>query len=41
MEKLRTANEQLRDSGIYWHNACEEVINEYIGKNKKSEYDHW
>jgi len=41
MERLRTANEQLRESGIYWHNACEEVINEYIGKKKKSEYDHW
>jgi 4-hydroxy-3-methylbut-2-enyl diphosphate reductase IspH len=35
MEKLRTANEQLRDSGIYWHNACEEVINDYIAKKKK------
>ncbi len=22
MEKLRKANEKLRDSGVYWHAAC-------------------
>jgi Zn ribbon nucleic-acid-binding protein len=26
LEKLRTANEQLRDSGIYWHDACKKVL---------------
>jgi hypothetical protein len=26
LEKLRKANEQLRDSGIYWHDACKKVL---------------
>ena len=26
LERLRTANEQLRDSGIYWHDACKKVL---------------
>jgi lysyl-tRNA synthetase class I len=26
MEKLRTANESLRDSGRYWYNACKEIL---------------
>lgn len=34
LEKLRTANEQLRDSGQYWHDACKEVI-EDVFKFKK------
>ena len=41
LEKLRTANEQLRESGIYWHGACEEVINEYVGKKKKPSRQYW
>jgi exo-beta-1,3-glucanase (GH17 family) len=41
LERLRTANEQLRESGIYWHNACEEVVDEYIGKKKKPTRNHW
>ena len=34
MEKLRTANEKLRDSGIYWHSACKETIRDLLGKKK-------
>ena len=26
LEKLRTANEQLRESGVYWHDACKDTI---------------
>lgn len=32
LEKLRTANEQLRDSGQYWHDACKTVIEKHIKK---------
>lgn len=32
LEKLRTANEQLRDSGVYWHDACKSVIEKYLRK---------
>ena len=41
LERLRTANEQLRESGQYWHNACEEVVDEYIAKKKKPTRNHW
>ena len=34
MEKLRVANEKLRDSGKYWHDACKEVIRDLLGKKK-------
>jgi len=34
MEKLRKANEQLRDSGKYWHDACKESIRDLLGKKK-------
>ena len=34
MEKLRTANEKLRESGIYWHDACKETIRDLLGKRK-------
>lgn len=34
LEKLRTANEKLRDSGKYWHDACKESIRELLGKKK-------
>ena len=33
MEKLRTANEQLRDSGKFWHDECKEVVRDFFGKN--------
>jgi|TARA_B100000085_G_C18146210_1_gene351488 FtsZ-binding cell division protein ZapB len=34
MEKLRKANEQLRDSGVYWHDACKETVRDLLGKKK-------
>ena len=34
MEKLRKANEKLRDSGVYWHDACREAIRDLLGKRK-------
>tara|TARA_B100001057_G_scaffold349399_1_gene350829 strand:- start:51 stop:326 length:276 start_codon:yes stop_codon:yes gene_type:complete len=32
MEKLRNANEKLRESGIYWHNACKDTVRDLLGK---------
>ena len=32
LEKLRKANEQLRHSGVYWHDACKSVIEKYLKK---------
>ena len=34
MEKLRIANEKLRESGRYWHDACKEAVRDLLGKNK-------
>ena len=34
LEKLRTANEQLRESGIYWHDACKDTVRDLLGKKK-------
>jgi len=34
MEKLRLANEKLRESGIYWHDACKETVRDLLGKRK-------
>ena len=34
MEKLRITNEQLRESGIYWHDACKETVRDLLGKRK-------
>jgi len=34
MEKLRTANEKLRESGVYWHDACKETVRDLLGKRK-------
>ena len=34
MEKLRVANEQLRESGIYWHDACKDTVRDLLGKKK-------
>jgi hypothetical protein len=34
MEKLRVANEQLRESGVYWHDACRETVRDLLGKKK-------
>ena len=35
MEKLRIANEKLRDSGKYWHDACKDTIRDLLGKAKR------
>jgi hypothetical protein len=35
LERLRTANEQLRESGRYWHDACDDLIDRHIAKKKK------
>jgi len=32
LEKLRRANERLRDCGVYWHDACKSVIEKHIRK---------
>ena len=32
LEKLRKSNEQLRESGIYWHDQCKEVVRDFFGK---------
>ena len=34
LERLRTANEKLRESGIFWHDACKETIRDLMGKKK-------
>jgi len=34
MERLRTANEQLRESGVYWHDACKDTVRDLLGKKK-------
>ena len=34
MERLRTANEKLRESGIYWHDACKDTVRDLLGKRK-------
>ena len=34
MDKLRVANEQLRESGVYWHDACKDAIRDLLGKAK-------
>ena len=34
LERLRTANEQLRDSGKYWHDACKETVRDLLGKKR-------
>jgi hypothetical protein len=34
LERLRVANEQLRESGIYWHDACKDTVRDLLGKKK-------
>ena len=34
LEKLRTANEQLRESGVYWHDACKDTGRDILCKKK-------
>ena len=35
LEKLRTANEKLRESGIYWNKATKKLIDRFLAKKKK------
>ena len=35
LEKLRTANERLRDSGVFWNQAVKDVLEKYVAKKKK------
>jgi len=35
MEKLRRANEKLRDSGLYWNQSAKDLIDRYVAKKKK------
>ena len=32
MERLRVANEKLRDSGVYWHDTCKDTVRDLMGK---------
>ena len=34
MERLRKANEQLRESGKFWHDECKEVVRDFFGKKQ-------
>jgi FtsZ-binding cell division protein ZapB len=38
LEKLRRANEQLRDSGVYWNQAVKDLIDKYVVKRKKPKF---
>ena len=34
LDKLRNANELLRDSGKFWHDECKEAVRDLLGKKK-------
>lgn len=34
MEKLRTANDSLRESGKFWHDACKDTVRDLLGKKR-------
>lgn len=34
MERLRNANDGLRESGKYWHDACKDTIRDLLGKKR-------
>jgi len=34
MERLRTANDALRESGKYWHQGCKDTIRDLLGKKR-------
>jgi FtsZ-binding cell division protein ZapB len=34
MEQLRSANDTLRESGRYWHDACKDTVRDLLGKRK-------
>lgn len=39
LEKLRSANEKLRDSGIYWNQSTKDIIDKYVAKKKRPKFD--
>jgi FtsZ-binding cell division protein ZapB len=34
MEQLRSANDALRESGRYWHDACKDTVRDLLGKRR-------
>ena len=34
IERIRKANEQLREAGVYWHDSCKETVRDLLGKKK-------
>ena len=34
LERLRNANDALRESGKYWHDACKDTVRDLLGKKK-------
>ena len=34
MEQLRSANDTLRESGKYWHDACKDTVRDLLGKRR-------
>ena len=34
LDRLRTANEALRDSGKFWHDECKEIVRDFFGKKQ-------
>jgi len=34
MEQLRSANDTLRESGRYWHDACKDTVRDLLGKRR-------
>ena len=34
MERLRHANDALRESGKYWHDTCKDTVRDLLGKKK-------
>ena len=34
MERLRNANDSLRESGKFWHDACKDTVRDLLGKKR-------
>jgi len=34
IERLRHANDALRESGKYWHDACKDTVRDLLGKKR-------
>ncbi|MAI83685.1 MAG: hypothetical protein CMM91_01960 [Rickettsiales bacterium] len=41
LEKLRTANEKLRDSGYYWHHVAKDLVKDFYSKPKLGKFKFW